>query len=100
VLTIADADPGVPHDPTLESPNASRHLVIGLDLEQVGFSGLATKPGKVCVGHPPHPAYAAVNLAFQAGQTAVEIHGASPGLQDRMRPDLNRVKDKITVTFA
>lgn len=94
VLSLNGAEQRIGYDP------GHAEVVVGRDLQQAGFLGLSDKPGLVCVGAPPHPACAAMNVAYQAGFTAIEIAGAPPGLRDHLKPFLDRAAEKLSVTFT
>jgi hypothetical protein len=83
-----------------DQPDSVTRMVVGVDLKQTGFLGLAQRPGEVTVGLPPHPVCAALNLAWQSGLEAVEIRGASDGLIDRLQPFLAALGEKLRVSFT
>jgi len=69
-------------------------FLLGDNVRQGGFRDLATQPGFLNVG-PAHPAYAAVNLAFQMGARDVRIVGLREDEVERLRPWLEPVADKF-----
>jgi hypothetical protein len=74
-------------------------VAVGRDVQQAGFGGFADKAGYVCVG-PCHPVYVALNLAYQAGERAVEISGVDADLQALLSPWLAKVADLMAVDFT
>lgn len=87
-------------------PGGSTVLALGRDLEQGLFSGFSSVPGIVHVG-PAHPVYAAANVAWQNGATAIEIKGLSaywkPVVQawiDQLPTDDVAPASNVTITLT
>lgn len=66
-------------------PAKSKALRVGHDVKQHELWGFTLVTGFVNVG-PAHPAYAAANLAYQRGFTAIDIHGLTAGEKERLAP--------------
>lgn len=79
------ADLYIRQSPDVEFPADAHVLTIGDELDQVGFSGFASKPGYVRVG-PASAAYAAANLAWQRGATDIKIVGLSGAQKEQLQP--------------
>lgn len=81
----AGADYYLRYDEDVNFPKDAKVITMGVDVQQLNFSGFTRLPGQLNVG-PAHPAYAAANLAYQLGATTIEIVGLTDAEKEKLQP--------------
>ncbi|AKU43437.1 hypothetical protein CPT_Sansa33 [Caulobacter phage Sansa] len=66
-------------------------FLLGGNVRQKGFRGLSKISGYLCVG-PSHPAFAAVNLAWQKGARDVKVVGLTDAEAAHLRPWFEEIR--------
>lgn len=79
------ADIYLRYDPEVQFPKDAKVVTMGVDVQQLNFSGFTRQIGLVNVG-PAHPAFAAANLAYQEGATDITIVGLTEAEKERLQP--------------
>lgn len=77
-------------DPSVGFPEGANVKTLGVNVLQNRYDGFTPREGHVNVG-PCHPAYAAANLAWQLGATAIDIQGLTDGEKERLKPWFDRL---------